>query len=64
MALLLANQFKELPADNVLDTKLFLESVSHLPPFFGKYITPELATLPSGTVRRYSEYYTAIDSPF
>ncbi|KAM4634811.1 glycolipid transfer protein-like [Polymixia lowei] len=34
MALLLENQFKALPADNVLDTKLFLESVSHLPPFF------------------------------
>ncbi|CAL8280767.1 unnamed protein product [Boreogadus saida] len=34
MALLLDNEFKELPADKTLDTKLFLESVSHLPPFF------------------------------
>ncbi|XP_046900868.1 glycolipid transfer protein-like [Hypomesus transpacificus] len=34
MALLLDNQFSELPADNAVDTKLFLESVSHLPPFF------------------------------
>ncbi|XP_071755657.1 glycolipid transfer protein-like [Centroberyx gerrardi] len=34
MALLLDNQFKELPADHVVDTKLFLESVSHIPSFF------------------------------
>ncbi|XP_067106776.1 glycolipid transfer protein-like [Osmerus mordax] len=34
MAFLLDNQFSELPADNDVDTKLFLESVSHLPPFF------------------------------
>ncbi|CAL8276785.1 unnamed protein product [Merluccius merluccius] len=34
MSLLLDNRFKELPADGTVDTKLFLESVSHLPPFF------------------------------
>ncbi|KAK2888297.1 hypothetical protein Q8A73_019745 [Channa argus] len=34
MALLLDNQFKELPPDKSVDTKLFLEAVSHLPPFF------------------------------
>lgn len=34
MALLLENQFRELPEDKTVDTKLFLESVSHLPPFF------------------------------
>ncbi|XP_071378504.1 glycolipid transfer protein-like [Centroberyx affinis] len=34
MALLLDHQFTELPADHVVDTKLFLESVSHIPSFF------------------------------
>ncbi|CAK6959481.1 glycolipid transfer protein-like [Scomber scombrus] len=34
MSLLLDNQFKELPPDNSIDTKLFLETVSHLPSFF------------------------------
>ncbi|KAK2819155.1 hypothetical protein Q5P01_024716 [Channa striata] len=34
MALLLDNQFQELPPDKAVDTKLFLEAVSHLPPFF------------------------------
>ncbi|XP_040914759.1 glycolipid transfer protein-like [Toxotes jaculatrix] len=34
MALLLENQFKELPPDKSIDTKLFLEAVSHLPSFF------------------------------
>ncbi|KAM7369000.1 hypothetical protein PAMP_013300 [Pampus punctatissimus] len=34
MSLLLDNQFKELPPDNQVDTKLFLEAVAHLPPFF------------------------------
>eukprot|EP00064_Thunnus_orientalis_P007703 superscaffoldBa00000871_g7725 len=34
MSLLLDNQFKELPPDNSVDTKQFLEAVSHLPSFF------------------------------
>ncbi|KAM3874034.1 glycolipid transfer protein-like [Diretmus argenteus] len=34
MSLLLDHQFSELPADKALDTKLFLEAVSHLPSFF------------------------------
>ncbi|XP_029921158.1 glycolipid transfer protein-like [Myripristis murdjan] len=34
MALLLDNQFQQLPADNSVDTKLFLDSVSHIPSFF------------------------------
>ncbi|XP_072310096.1 glycolipid transfer protein-like [Eucyclogobius newberryi] len=33
MSLLLDNQFTELPPDNSLDTKLFLDAVSHLPAF-------------------------------
>lgn len=33
MSLLLDNQFKELPPDNSVDTKLFLDAVSHLPAF-------------------------------
>lgn len=33
MSLLLDNQFKELPPDNSVDTKLFLDTVSHLPAF-------------------------------
>ncbi len=36
MSLLLDNQFKELPPDKSVDTKLFLETVSHLPAFFGE----------------------------
>ncbi|XP_020485449.1 glycolipid transfer protein [Labrus bergylta] len=34
MSLLLDNQFKELPPDKSIDTKLFLETVAHLPTFF------------------------------
>ncbi|XP_029372098.1 glycolipid transfer protein-like [Echeneis naucrates] len=34
MSLLLDNQFRELPADKSVDTKLFLETVSHIPLFF------------------------------
>ncbi|KAM3600600.1 uncharacterized protein V6R79_025704 [Siganus canaliculatus] len=34
MSLLLENQFNELPPDKSVDTKLFLEAVSHLPSFF------------------------------
>ncbi|XP_070845693.1 glycolipid transfer protein-like [Chaetodon trifascialis] len=34
MSLLLENQFRELPPDKSVDTKLFLEAVSHLPSFF------------------------------
>ncbi|XP_060928453.1 glycolipid transfer protein-like [Limanda limanda] len=34
MTLLLDNQFKELPPDRSVDTKQFLEAVSHLPHFF------------------------------
>ncbi|KAK5900938.1 hypothetical protein CgunFtcFv8_025858 [Champsocephalus gunnari] len=34
MALLLDNQFKDLPPDKAIDTKLFLEAVSHIPQFF------------------------------
>ncbi|XP_019937337.2 glycolipid transfer protein-like [Paralichthys olivaceus] len=34
MSLLLDNQFSELPPDRSVDTKLFLEAVSHLPSFF------------------------------
>ncbi|XP_030625594.1 glycolipid transfer protein-like [Chanos chanos] len=34
MALLLDNQFPPLPDNKEVDTKIFLESVSHLPPFF------------------------------
>lgn len=34
MSLLLDNQFNDLPADNSVDTKCFLKSVSHIPSFF------------------------------
>lgn len=34
MSLLLDNQFTELPPDKSVDTKTFLEAVSHLPSFF------------------------------
>ena len=38
MSLLLDNQFGELPPDKSVDTKLFLEAVSHLPSFFGECV--------------------------
>ncbi|RVE65771.1 hypothetical protein OJAV_G00120140 [Oryzias javanicus] len=34
MAVLLENQFEELPPDKSIDTKTFLENVSHIPTFF------------------------------
>ncbi|XP_029940940.1 glycolipid transfer protein-like [Salarias fasciatus] len=34
MSVLLDNQFKELPPDKSVDTKTFLDTVSHLPAFF------------------------------
>ncbi|XP_071369753.1 glycolipid transfer protein [Centroberyx affinis] len=34
MALLLDHQFRQLPADRQVETRPFLEAVSHLPPFF------------------------------
>ncbi|XP_017564795.1 glycolipid transfer protein [Pygocentrus nattereri] len=34
MALLMEHQFKPLPADKQVETRPFLEAVSHLPPFF------------------------------
>lgn len=40
MSLLLENEFKPLPPDKSVDTKVFLETVSHLPSFFGEYAPP------------------------
>lgn len=37
MALLLEYEFQTLPADKQIDTKPFLEAVTHLPPFFGEW---------------------------
>ncbi|TRY88933.1 hypothetical protein DNTS_008506 [Danionella cerebrum] len=34
MALLMEHQFRQLPADKQVETRQFLETVSHLPPFF------------------------------
>ncbi|XP_016297263.1 glycolipid transfer protein [Sinocyclocheilus anshuiensis] len=34
MALLMEHQFRQLPADKQVETRPFLEAVSHLPPFF------------------------------
>ncbi|XP_026066660.1 glycolipid transfer protein-like [Carassius auratus] len=34
MALLMEHQFRQLPADKQVETRAFLEAVSHLPPFF------------------------------
>lgn len=42
MTLLLDNEFQPLPPDKAVDTKLFLEAVSHLPSFFGEYGPPEV----------------------
>lgn len=39
MALLLDQPFAPLPDTNEIATKTFLESVSHLPPFFGESLT-------------------------
>ncbi|TNN36093.1 Glycolipid transfer protein [Liparis tanakae] len=37
MALLMEHQFRQMPADGQVETRPFLEAVSHLPPFFGKW---------------------------
>lgn len=37
MALLMEHQFRQLPADKQVETRPFLEAVSHLPPFFGRF---------------------------
>lgn len=42
MTLLLDNEFQALPPDKAVDTRLFLEAVSHLPSFFGEYGPPEV----------------------
>uniref|UniRef100_A0A8C2HR24 Glycolipid transfer protein-like n=2 Tax=Cyprinus carpio TaxID=7962 RepID=A0A8C2HR24_CYPCA len=34
MALLMEHQFRQLPSDKQVETRAFLEAVSHLPPFF------------------------------
>lgn len=31
------HQFRKLPADKQVETRPFLEAVSHLPPFFGRF---------------------------
>ncbi len=31
------HQFRQLPADKQVETRPFLEAVSHLPPFFGRF---------------------------
>lgn len=48
MSLLMEHQFRQLPADRQVETRPFLEAVSYLPPFFGKW-TFHSVTLCVGT---------------
>lgn len=38
MSVLLQNEFHPLPPDRSVDTKRFLDAVSHLPSFFGEFL--------------------------
>lgn len=61
MSLLLDKQFKELPPDNSLDTKLFLETVSHLPAFIdclGSRVFSVIKTDINGNITKIRAVYT------
>nr|XP_033813328.1 glycolipid transfer protein [Geotrypetes seraphini] len=67
MALLLQHQFKPLPADKQIETCSFLESVSHLPPFFdclgGAVFSPIKADI-SGNIAKIRAVYDANPTKF
>lgn len=55
MALLMEHQFRQLPADRQVETRPFLETVSHLPPFFGKFLfkSNQPISIPNGHLVHY-----------
>ncbi|XP_061703728.1 glycolipid transfer protein-like isoform X2 [Syngnathoides biaculeatus] len=60
MSLLLDNRFFELPADNSVNTKLFLEAVSHLPSFFdclGSNVFALIKSDVNGNISKIKEVY-------
>ncbi|XP_051907677.1 glycolipid transfer protein-like [Hippocampus zosterae] len=60
MSLLLDNRFGELPPDNSVNTKLFLESVSHLPSFFdclGSKVFSLIKSDINGNITKIKEVY-------
>nr|XP_057920343.1 glycolipid transfer protein-like [Doryrhamphus excisus] len=60
MSLLLDNRFGQLPPDNSVNTKLFLESVSHLPSFFdclGSKVFSVIKSDINGNITKIKEVY-------
>ncbi|XP_019742639.1 glycolipid transfer protein-like [Hippocampus comes] len=60
MSLLLDNRFGELPPDNSVNTKLFLETVSHLPTFFdclGSKVFSLIKSDINGNITKIKEVY-------
>ncbi|XP_049594930.1 glycolipid transfer protein [Syngnathus scovelli] len=60
MSLLLDNSFGELPPDNSVNTKLFLETVSHLPSFFdclGSKVFSPIKSDITGNITKIKEVY-------
>ncbi|XP_054613762.1 glycolipid transfer protein-like [Dunckerocampus dactyliophorus] len=60
MSLLLDNRFGQLPPDNAVNTKLFLESVSHLPSFFdclGSKVFSVIKSDINGNITKIKEVY-------
>ncbi|XP_061555208.1 glycolipid transfer protein-like [Phyllopteryx taeniolatus] len=60
MSLLLDNRFCELPTDNSVNTKLFLETVSHLPSFFdclGSKVFSLIKSDINGNITKIKEVY-------
>ncbi|XP_076876721.1 glycolipid transfer protein-like [Brachyhypopomus gauderio] len=67
MALLLDNQFVQLPNTNEVDTKHFLDSVSHLPPFFdclGSKVFAPIKSDISGNITKIKAVYDSDPAQF
>ncbi|KAM6902694.1 glycolipid transfer protein-like [Xenentodon cancila] len=61
MSLLLDNQFQELPPDKSVDTKTFLDNVSHLPSFFdclGSKVFSVIKSDINGNITKIKEVYS------
>ncbi|XP_043924437.1 glycolipid transfer protein [Protopterus annectens] len=67
MALLLDHQFKQLSADKAIDTQAFLETVSHLPPFFdclGSAVFAPVKADISGNISKIKSVYESNPTKF
>ncbi|XP_055054656.1 glycolipid transfer protein [Misgurnus anguillicaudatus] len=67
MALLMEHQFRQLPADKQVETRPFLEAVSHLPPFFdclGSAIFSPIKADIAGNITKLKAVYDSNPSRF